>query len=261
MDFLSIENLKTGYFKNTIIEDLSFSVKKGESVGIIGPNGAGKTTLLKSLSHIIRPTSGKVLLDGVDIHAMDNTSFARRCSLVGQDIKSVFSFTVFEIVMMGRTPYIGMLGSESKEDIAICDEILTHTKLKDLKDKPIDELSAGERQRTLIARALAQEPDLLLLDEPTAHLDIGYQVDILDLIRGLKEKKNLTLVCVLHDLNLASQYCDKLLLIDKGNLIGFDTPSNILKYDILEKTFNATCVVDDKIIPGKPIVIPFTKKL
>ena len=259
MDFLNVIDLKSGYSNNLVLKDISFSVKKGEFIGIIGPNGAGKTTLLKTLSHIIKPLSGKVLLKGKDIHLLSSLLLARQCAMVGQDLLSLFSFTVEEIVLMGRNPYLGLFKQERKEDVEIVNMALKRTDMSLLKDRPIDELSAGERQRALIAKALVQQPQLLLLDEPTAHLDIGYQTDILDLIRLLNRDSELTVICVLHDLNLASQYCDKLLLLDKGKIAGFGPPAEILQYDILERTFNARCLVDKDILGGKPIVIPFPK--
>jgi len=259
MDFLNVIDLKSGYSNNLVLKDISFSVKKGEFIGIIGPNGAGKTTLLKTLSHIIKPLSGKVLLKGKDIHLLSSLLLARQCAMVGQDLLSLFSFTVEEIVLMGRNPYLGLFKQERKEDVEIVNMALKRTDMSMLKDRPIDELSAGERQRALIAKALVQQPQLLLLDEPTAHLDIGYQTDILDLIRLLNRDTELTVICVLHDLNLASQYCDKLLLLDKGKIAGFGSPAEILQYDILEQTFNARCLVDKNILQGKPIVIPFPK--
>jgi len=259
MDFLNVIDLKSGYSNNLVLKDISFSVKKGEFIGIIGPNGAGKTTLLKTLSHIIKPLSGKVLLKGKDIHLLSSLLLARQCAMVGQDLLSLFSFTVEEIVLMGRNPYLGLFKQERKEDVEIVNMALKRTDMSMLKDRPIDELSAGERQRALIAKALVQQPQLLLLDEPTAHLDIGYQTDILDLIRLLNRDSELTVICVLHDLNLASQYCDKLLLLDKGKIAGFGPPAEILQYDILERTFNARCLVDKDILGGKPIVIPFPK--
>ncbi|MDP8297007.1 MAG: ABC transporter ATP-binding protein [Candidatus Orphnella occulta] len=259
MDFLNVVDLKSGYKNNLVLNEISFSVKKGEFIGIIGPNGAGKTTLLKTLSHIIRPLGGKVFLKGKDIHLLSSLLLARECAMVGQDLLSLFSFTVEEIVLMGRNPYLGLFKQERKEDVEIVNMALKRTDMSLLKDRPIDELSAGERQRALIAKALVQQPQLLLLDEPTAHLDIGYQTDILDLIRLLNRDSELTVICVLHDLNLASQYCDKLLLLDKGKIAGFGPPAEILQYDILERTFNARCLVDKDILGGKPIVIPFPK--
>jgi iron complex transport system ATP-binding protein len=259
MGFLKIENIESGYMNNPVIKGISFSVKQGEFIGIIGPNGGGKTTLLKTLSHIIKPNGGGVFLQGEDIHSLSTLNIARNIAMVGQGMHSIFSFTTEEIVLMGRSPYIGFLGHETKSDIEKVNHALELTGLLLLKNKPIDELSAGERQRVLIARALAQQPKLLLLDEPTAHLDIGFQTDILDLVSSLKDRESLTVICVLHDLNLASQYCDKLLLLDKGSIVDFDVPKNILKYDLLERVFNARCLVDDNILSGKPIVIPYPK--
>jgi iron complex transport system ATP-binding protein len=259
MDFLKIENIESGYTNSPVIKGMSFSVKQGEFIGIIGPNGGGKSTLLKTLSHIIKPTNGGVFLQGENIHSLSALNIARNIAMVGQGMHSIFSFTTEEIVLMGRSPYIGLLGHETKTDIKKVNHALELTGLLTLKNKPIDELSAGERQRVLIARALAQQPKLLLLDEPTAHLDIGFQTDILDLVSSLKDRENLTIICVLHDLNLASQYCDKLLLLDKGRIVDFDVPKNILKYDLLERVFNARCLVDDNILSGKPIVIPYPK--
>ena len=259
MEFLKVQNIESGYTGNTVIKGISFSVKRGEFIGIIGPNGGGKTTLLKTLSHIIKPFKGSVLVEGENIHSLSALFLAKKIAMVGQGLSSIFSFTVEEIVLMGRSPYIGPLGHERKHDLEHANYAMERTGLISLKKRPIDELSAGERQRVLIARALAQEPKLLLLDEPTAHLDIGYQIDILDLIRSLQKDNALTILCVMHDLNLASQYCDKLLLLDKGNIVDFSTPKNILKYDVLEKVFNARCIVDENILAGKPVVIPFPR--
>jgi iron complex transport system ATP-binding protein len=259
MDFLKIENIESGYIDNVVLEGISFAISKGDSIGIIGPNGGGKTTLLKTLSHIIRPSRGSVFLEEKNIHRLSARSLAKKIAMVGQGISSIFSFTVEEIVLMGRNPYIGVLGHENKDDIAKMNRALELTGLMSFKNRYIDELSAGEKQRVVIAKALAQEPKLLLLDEPTTHLDIGYQTDILDLISSLKRQEQLTVMCVMHDLNLASQYCDKLLLLDKGRIVDFDVPGKILRYDLLEKIFNAKCLVDDRILSGKPVVIPYPK--
>ena len=260
-NFLEITDLKSGYGNKAVLQGVSFSVDKGEFIGIIGPNGAGKTTLLKTLSHIIRPIEGAVSLDGEDIHRMGSLEIARRFAMVGQGLFSIFSFTVNEIALMGRTPHIGIFGHEKREDLKIVEDILQLTDLEDFKERPINELSAGEGQRVLIAKALAQQPKVLLLDEPTAHLDIGYQTEILDLVESLKREQQLTVVCVLHDLNLASQYCDRILLLNKGMVAGFAPPAEILRYDTIEKVFNAVVLVNDKIIPNRPLVIPISKNL
>lgn len=261
MAFLEVKDLKSGYAERVVLQRVSFSVERAEFIGIIGPNGAGKTTLLKSLTHIIRPIEGMVRLEGKDIHQMGSLQIAKKFAMVGQDLMSIFSFTVNEIVLMGRTPHIGIFGHEKKQDLRIVRDILQLTDLEDFKDRPIDELSAGERQRVLIAKALAQQPEVLLLDEPTAHLDIGYQIEILDLVKSLKQKQQLTVVCVLHDLNLASQYCDRILLLNKGMAAGFASPQEILKFETIEKVFNAVVLVNDKTIPNRPLVIPISKAL
>lgn len=259
MPFLEARDLKSGYGDKLVLHGVSFLVKKGEFIGIIGPNGAGKTTLLKTLTHIIRPIEGTVLLESRDIHRMGNLEIAREFAMVGQDLISIFSFTVNEIVLMGRTPHIGIFGHEKKQDLKIVQDILQLTDLEDFKNRPIDELSAGEKQRVLIAKALAQRPKVLLLDEPTTHLDIGYQIEILDLVKLLKKEQLLTVVCVLHDLNLASQYCDRILLLNKGAVAGFAPPQKILTFETIEKVFNAVVLVNDKTISGRPLVVPISK--
>jgi len=259
MAFLEIKDLKSGYSGRTIIDGVSFSIEKGEFVGIIGPNGAGKTTLLKTMTHILSPSGGGVFLEGKDVHRLNSTEMARRFAMVGQDLRSIFSFTVKDIVLMGRTPYIGLFNSETGDDLKMVDHVLELTDLKDFIERPIDELSAGERQRVLIAKALAQDPAILLLDEPTAHLDIGYQMEILELVRSLKRERQLTVVCVLHDLNLASQYCNRIILLDKGKVADFAPPKDILKYDTIEKIFGATVLVNEKALPGSPLVVPIAR--
>jgi len=261
MAYLQGINIRSGYGKKVILHEIAFLIEKGEFIGVIGPNGAGKTTLLKTMTHIVKPKAGSMLLDGKDIHKMSSRETAKRFAMVGQDIKNTFSFTVKEILLMGRNPYIGMLGSETKEDIDIVDDVIRQTALSDFIDRPIDRLSAGERQRVLIAKALVQQSEVILLDEPTAHLDIGYQIDILDLVRSLSQERQLTVVSVLHDLNLASQYCDRILLLDQGRVAGFASPDEILRYDIIEKVFKAPLLVDDKLLKGRPLIVPLTKKL
>ncbi|NQT95713.1 MAG: ABC transporter ATP-binding protein [Candidatus Omnitrophica bacterium] len=260
MAYLEVQNLRSGYGQIRILHDISFEIERGEFIGIIGPNGAGKTTLLKTLTHIIRPQSGNIFLEGKDIHSMSSAEVAKSFAMVGQGLKPIFSFTAREIVLMGRTPYIGILGQEKKEDLLLVEEVLKATDLRRFADRPIDELSAGERQRVLIAKALAQKPEVLLLDEPTAHLDIGYQIEILDLVKSFKEERGLTIACVLHDLNLASQYCDRIILLHEGIIVDFGPPESILRSDLIEKVFKTSIKVDSSILQGKPLIIPITKR-
>ena len=260
MNFLEANAIKSGYSDRVVLDGISFSVSKGEFIGIIGPNGAGKTTLLKTLTHIIKPFEGNVLIENRDIHNIPTREAAKVSAMVGQHLLSIFSFTVQEIVLMGRTPYIGMIGHETLNDIKIVDDVLRVTDLYDFKERPVDELSAGERQRVLIAKALSQQPKLLLLDEPTAHLDIGYQIDIMDFVKSLNEKGDFTVISVLHDLNLASQYCDRIMLLDKGKIVDFAQTKEILMSEKLSKVFNATLLINDKMLPETPFIIPLRKK-
>ncbi|MDD5504515.1 MAG: ABC transporter ATP-binding protein [Candidatus Omnitrophica bacterium] len=260
MIFLQVKDIDSGYNDKAVIHSMSFNLDRGEFVGIIGPNGSGKTTLLRTISHIIKPFKGTVLLESQNIHRLSKNVLARRIALAGQNILSVFSFTVEEIVLMGRNPYIGFFGHEKKGDLQKVRLVLEQTGLTRVRNKPVHCLSAGEGQRVLIARALAQEAKLLLLDEPTAHLDIGYQTDILDLIKSLQQESGISVICVLHDLNLASQYCDKLLLIDEGRAAGFDIPERVLKRGVLESVFHAACLVNNTILPGRPLIVPFSRR-
>jgi iron complex transport system ATP-binding protein len=256
MSFLNVEHITSGYDKRPVLQNISFEVNKGSFIGIIGPNGAGKTTLIKTLTHIIKPDKGSVYVEDKDIHEMPAAELAKACAVVFQGLVCIFSFLVEELVLMGRSAYIGTFGSEKVKDIEAVDEALKITDLIRLRSRPIDELSSGEQQRVLIAKALAQQPKLLLLDEPTAHLDIGYQIELLDLIDSLRSDQDMTVMGVFHDLNLASQYCDKILILDKGNIAGFDTPKNILKYGIIERIFKAPVLVNDKTDPNRPFIVP-----
>ena len=213
-NLLSINGISGGYYNQNVIKNISLEIKRGEFLGIIGPNGSGKSTLLKLISRVLIPEQGEICLEGKDITQMRRKDFFRKVGFVPQDTLISFAFSVWEIVLMGRIPHLGRLQLESKHDFLIAENALRLTDASYLKQKDIDELSAGERQRVIIAKALTQEPMLLLLDEPTAHLDIGHQIQILDLLRKLNQEKNLTIAIVLHDLNLASEYCDRLILIN-----------------------------------------------
>ncbi|MFA5275636.1 MAG: ABC transporter ATP-binding protein, partial [Candidatus Omnitrophota bacterium] len=215
---LRIDNLSAGYYKEDIIKDVSLNINRGDFLGIIGPNGSGKTTLLRLATRVLHSRVGKIYFEEKNILNMDLKDFCRRVAFVTQDIATGFPFTVMELVLMGRIPHLKRLQFESKKDIEIAESALSLTACVQLKDKRIDELSAGERQRVVIARALAQEPVLLFLDEPTAHLDIGHQIQVMDLLKKFNQQDNLAIVMVLHDLNLASAYCKRICLLDNGRI-------------------------------------------
>lgn len=252
---LKINNLSGGYHKERIINDISLEIKKGDFMGIIGPNGSGKTTLLRLMSRVLVPQEGNVALENKDINQMSLKEFCRKVAFVQQDTMVNFSFTVFEIVLMGRIPHLKRMQLETKQDFAIAEESLLMSDTAYLKEKRIDELSSGERQRVIIAKALTQEPVLLFLDEPTSHLDIGHQIQILDLLKKLNRDNGLTIVMVLHDLNLASEYCNRIVLLNGGRVFKEGSALEVLTYQNIEAVYKTVVVVNNNPITSKPYVV------
>ena len=251
---LKIDKLFGGYGKEDIIKDVSFDIRKGDFLGIIGPNGSGKSTLLRLVTMVLLYRQGKVLFGDKDMIEMPLKEFCRKVAFAPQDTLISFSFSVWEIVLMGRIPHLGRIELETKKDFAIAENALLLTDSLGLKWKKIDQLSAGERQRVIIAKALAQEPVLLFLDEPTSHLDIGHQIQILDLLKRLNRDKNLTIVVVLHDLNLASEYCNRLILLNEGKIFKEGSPFEVLTYQNIESVYNTFVIVNKNPISSKPYV-------
>lgn len=252
---LSIDQISAGYNTEDIIREFSLDVNQGDFIGVIGPNGSGKTTLLRLLTRIIPMRQGRVYFQGQNILGMDLKELCRNVAFVPQDIFSDFSFTAMEVVLMGRIPHLKRMQSETRYDRAICEEAMKVTLTLELKDKFINELSAGERQRVLIARALAQEPVLLFLDEPTSHLDIGHQIQVMDLLKKLNRRKPLTILMVLHDLNLASAYCNRIVLLDKGRVFKEGSPQQVLTYQNIEAVYKTVVLVNENSVTHKPNVI------
>lgn len=252
---LKVKNLYGGYSKEPVIKGISLDIGKGDFIGIIGPNGSGKSTLLRLISRVLSPRQGSITMGERDIAAINLKEFCRKVAFVPQDTLISFSFTAWEIVLMGRIPYLKRMQAESKNDFSIAENSLLLTDTRHLKEKQINELSAGERQRVIIAKALAQEPELLLLDEPTSHLDIGHQVQILDLLKKLNRAHNLTIVMVLHDLNLASEYCGRIILLDDGKIFKEGTAADVLTYQNIETVYKTVVVVNKSPINSKPYVV------
>jgi len=252
---LKISGVTGGYYKEDVIKGVSLDIDSGDFIGIIGPNGSGKTTLLRLATRILYPSRGGIFFKGEDIFHMDLKEFCRMIAFVSQDISTDFSFTVKEIVMTGRIPHLKRLQFETKRDAEITEQALTLTNTSGFKDKRIDELSAGERQRVIIARSLSQEPVLLFLDEPTSHLDIGHQVQILDLLKKLNRRNNLTVVMILHDLNLASSYCNRIILLDNGAIYKQGRPEEVLTYRNIEAVYKTVVLVNNNPLTGKPNVV------
>ena len=252
---LEIRHASAGYYKEDVVKDISLKVNQRDLLGIIGPNGSGKTTLLRMATRVIYPRQGEVYFMGEDIAHMGLKELSRRIAFVSQDVSTDFSFTVMEVVLMGRIPHLRRLEFETRKDLEVAEKALSETGSLSLKDKRIDELSAGERQRVIISRALAQEPILLFLDEPTAHLDIGHQVQIMDLLSRLNRNAGLTIVMVMHDLNLASTYCNRIVLLDRGRVFKEGSPDEVLTYQNIEAVYQTIVLVHKNPVTGKPNVI------
>jgi iron complex transport system ATP-binding protein len=221
---IRLEKIQCGYGHRIVLDGIDLEIKKGEFVGIIGPNGSGKTTVLRAITRLIKSVRGKIFLDDRDIYSLNHQEIAQQIAVVSQNLP-VITMTVKEFVLLGRVPYYKNLQFfENKQDLVAADKAMRMTDTERLRDHFMSEMSGGEVQLAFIARAIAQEPSLLLLDEPTAHLDITHQVGILDLIKRLNRQYNLTVIIVLHDLNLASEYCDRLVLMDSGKIQKAGTP-------------------------------------
>ncbi|MFA5724977.1 MAG: ABC transporter ATP-binding protein [Candidatus Omnitrophota bacterium] len=258
---LKIANLSAGYSGEDIIKGISLEINAGDFIGIIGPNGSGKTTLLRLCSKVLHPRKGKIYFDNNDIFAMDLKGFCRKVAFVSQDISTGFSFSVMELALMGRIPHLKRLQFETKKDIEICERALALTDSSGLKENIVNELSAGERQRAIISRALAQEPVLLLLDEPTAHLDIGHQIQVMDLLKKLNHRNNLTIIMILHDLNLASAYCNRICLLDNGNIFKEGQAEDVLTYENIEAVYKTVVLVNTNPVTGRPNVVLVPKEI
>jgi iron complex transport system ATP-binding protein len=248
MPLLELSEIMCGYGRQEAVHSVSFKVQEGEFCGIIGPNGAGKTTIFRSITRILKPWQGTVRYKGKDIFTMP------------QLLETPFSFSVKEFVMMGRFPHLKRFTQPKKLDYDIVDESLKLTDTVELAGRTLNELSGGERQRAILAQALAQSPKLLLLDEPTSHLDIGHQATILDLIKKLNREQGLTVIMVQHDLNLASLYCEKLILMDRGTVFAQGTPREVLTYQNIERVYKTVVIVKEDSVSQKPHVILVPKE-
>ena len=240
------------YLEDWVLQDVSFQIGKGEFIGVIGPNGSGKTTLLKVLYRLLSPQRGEVLFERVPLRKMSHKDIAKRIAVVAQEIYPVFPFRVIEIVLMGRSPYLGHLMFERERDLEIAKKAMEWTEILPISERPIDELSGGERKRVFIARALAQEPEVILLDEPTANLDIHHQIEFLDLILALNREKGLTILMASHDLNLASEFCDRLILLQNGGIFKMGSPQEVITREHIEKVYGCGVWVDQNPVSGMP---------
>jgi iron complex transport system ATP-binding protein len=253
---VTVEQLYYSYTETPFIHDLSFDFKAGELFNVVGPNGAGKTTLLYLLGGIIKPQSGQILLDGVPLSSFKRQALARIMTIIPAESNIAFDFTVYDIVSMGRYPYHHPLSSLTNNDHEIIREAIEQTGLTKYEDKIFNQLSSGERQRVLIARALAQKTSILLMDEPTVHLDIHYQLEIYRLAQSLAHDKNLSIFMISHNLNYTSMYSDRIMLMHEGGIVKIGTPEEILQPELLSEVYGTALSVYPHHKTGKPTVWP-----
>lgn len=237
MGNLSIKDLNVNFGKYEILKNINMEIKKGEFITIVGPNGSGKTTLLKSISKLINIEKNVVYIDGKDLKTINVKDMAKQISVVPQNTDVSYEFTCYDVVKMGRYPYVNRFKGETKYDIEIVENSMKKTRVEHLKDRFFTEISGGERQRVILAQAIAQEPDIMLLDEPISNLDPQYQVDILDTIKRLSLDENLTVVAVLHDLNFAAMYSDKIVLLKNGSIFKNGEVKDVLTQVNIKQVF------------------------
>ena len=243
-DVITARELAYSYGDLHVLQDVSFSVRQGDFFVIIGPNGSGKTTLLKCISGILRPRAGSLDILGAPIEKYSRKSLARSIALVPQTAPVDFPFTATEVVLMGRAPHLGILGVEHRQDIDMARQAMEFTGVGSLAHRKLDQLSGGERQRVMIARAICQEPKIILLDEPTASLDLAHQVRIMDLMEALRGERKVTIVMVSHDINLAALYGNRLMLLKQGRILSLGSPSEVLTFQTLEAAYGCPLLVD-----------------
>lgn len=259
-NFFSINNFSCGYGKKFKIHDINFSIKKGSFAGIIGPNGSGKTTLFKGIAGELKPLSGNIFLDKKNMANMRFKEKARNLAIVSQRIDNE-NINVTDYVLMGRIPYKKYFSIfETKDDYLLAEKYMKMTNVWQLKDKNMNQLSGGQQQLVSIAKALTQEPNILLLDEPTSHLDITHQIQVLNLIQKLNKELQLTVLMIIHDLNLAGEYCDYLIMMNKGTVFTKNIPDNVLTYSNIENVYKTIVVTGKNPVSEKPTVFLVSEK-
>lgn len=251
---LSLRNVGFKYGSTWALSNIHLDVLKGELVGILGPNGSGKSTLVRIMDGILPPQQGEILLKEKPLHGYKRGRLAKEIALVAQETSFRFSFTALEVVLMGRSPHLKRLQFESKNDLKVALRSLEMMHALKLADRPIHELSGGEKQRVLIARALAQEPDVILLDEPTSFLDIKFKKEIFDLIATLAFEQGMTTVVVSHDIDLAALYCERLVMLKEGRIFQVGAPDEVITEPNIEAAYDCPVIVDKNPATGTPRV-------
>jgi iron complex transport system ATP-binding protein len=253
---LESRNLTLAYDQRTVVQDLTIRLPEGKVTIIVGANACGKSTLLRGLARLLKPAGGSVLLDGKDIHRQSTREVAKVLGLLPQSPAAPEGITVAELVGRGRYPHQGWFRRWTDGDHDAVTRALAATGTADLIDRPIKSLSGGQRQRVWVAMALAQDTDLLLLDEPTTYLDINHQVELLRLLRQLNAESGKTIVVVLHDLNLACRFCDHLIAMSGGRIVAEGPPTEVVTAELVEDVFGLSCLVVPDPVAGTPMIVP-----
>jgi len=249
---LELQDLSVDIAGRRIVSDISFTVPDGSFAGLLGPNGSGKSTILKAIYRVHRPAAGRVLLGDADLLSLRPKNAARRVAVVAQEFALEFDFTVVEMVMIGRTPHKRAFDRDGEADRAIVDQAIEQVGCQDLAHRGFNTLSGGEKQRVLIAQAIAQEADHLILDEPTNHLDIRYQIEVLELVAGL----NVTVLAALHDLSLAALFCDTVYVLTEGRIVAAGHPRTVITAETVRRAYGADVLIVDHPETGTPHLIP-----
>ncbi|MEO0092160.1 MAG: ABC transporter ATP-binding protein [candidate division WOR-3 bacterium] len=254
MNAIEIKEIVFGYNEQNVLSNISVQIEQGEFFGIIGPNGAGKTTLLKLIAGLLKPYSGTIKIFGEPIHSLPLNKRAKLLSYVPQENFFYFNFSVLDIVLMGRHPYLKPMERPKKIDIEKAIEALNLTDALELKDRNIMEISSGERQRVVLARALASEPKILLLDEPTSYLDITHQIEIIKILKRLNQQ-GLTIIFLSHDINITNLVCNRILLLNQGSMVICDEPSKVIVDEIVQRVYNLSPYIIEHPVTKKPQII------
>lgn len=252
---LQADQVWAGYGSQMVLRDLTLEAQRGEMLGVVGPNGAGKTTLLKTISGVLEPQKGEVRIAGSSVRKMAPQERAKRIAMVSQQPAIPAGFRALDLVLMGRHPHLRWLQWEAPRDFEIARQMMTLSDTWRFAERPVLSLSGGERQRVFIARALTQKAPLLLLDEPTANLDIGYQAEILNLILKIKRETGVTVLASMHDLSLAAQYCDRIAVLHQGTILAIGSPAEVLTRDILATAFQTSVCVLRHPIDQTPVIL------
>ena len=260
MAVISLKDLNFSYGDQPILKHLDLTLEKGLFYSILGPNGSGKTTLLKNIQKILRPARKCIYLNGEDVRLISTKEMSRKLAIVPQEAHVEFDFTVLDMVLMGRSPYLKRFETESSHDLSLAKNAMEITDTWKFKDKSVKMLSGGELQRVIVSRAMVQDTDILLLDEPVSHLDIHHQISILNTVAGFCRSKGITVLAVLHDINLASEFSDSLILMHQGEIMEVGSPDQVITELSVRTLYDLDCVVIKNPLSGKPHVIPTVMK-